>query len=45
VEQIRIAARNTQGVTIFRTGDGERVVSVERLEGAEGQDEDGALEG
>jgi DNA gyrase subunit A len=41
VEQIRIAARNTQGVTIFRTGDGERVVSVERLEGAEGQDEDG----
>jgi DNA gyrase subunit A len=28
--QIRIAGRNTQGVTIFRT-DGERVVSVERL--------------
>ena len=29
--QVRIAARNTQGVNIFRTGDGERVVSVERL--------------
>ncbi|MGC1300826.1 MAG: DNA gyrase subunit A [Caulobacteraceae bacterium] len=35
VEAIRIAARNTQGVTIFRTTDGERVVSVERLEGEE----------
>ncbi len=32
VDKVRIAARNTQGVTIFRTGDGERVVSVERLE-------------
>ena len=31
VSQVRIAARNTQGVNIFRTGDGERVVSVERL--------------
>jgi DNA gyrase subunit A len=37
VAQIRIAARNTQGVTIFRTADDEHVVSVERLEGgAEG---------
>jgi DNA gyrase subunit A len=33
VTQIRIAGRNTQGVTIIRTGDGEHVVSVERLEG------------
>ena len=31
VSQVRIAARNTQGVNIFRTGDGERVVSVDRL--------------
>ena len=40
IEAIRIAARNTQGVTIFRTA-GERVVSVERLEGVadEGEDE------
>ncbi len=33
VAQIRIAARNTQGVTIFRTAQDEHVVSVERLEG------------
>ncbi|MGH6985978.1 MAG: DNA gyrase subunit A [Caulobacteraceae bacterium] len=41
VAQIRIAGRNTQGVTIFRTAAEEHVVSVERLEGAgeEGGDE------
>jgi DNA gyrase subunit A len=33
VGQVRIAGRNTQGVTIFRTAENERVVSVERLEG------------
>jgi DNA gyrase subunit A len=33
VAQIRIAGRNTQGVTIFRTAEDEHVVSVERLEG------------
>jgi DNA gyrase subunit A len=32
ISGIRIAGRNTQGVTIFRTGDDERVVSVERIE-------------
>ncbi len=37
VGQIRIAGRNTQGVTIFRTAADEHVVSVERLEG-EGED-------
>jgi DNA gyrase subunit A len=42
VGRIRIAGRNTQGVIIFRTADGERVVSVERL--AEG-DEDEAEAG
>ena len=31
VKQIRTAGRATQGVTIFRTAPGERVVSVERL--------------
>ena len=31
VTQVRIASRNTQGVTIFRTADDEHVVSVERL--------------
>jgi DNA gyrase subunit A len=33
VAQIRIAGRNTSGVTIFRTAEDEHVVSVERLEG------------
>jgi DNA gyrase subunit A len=42
VAQIRIAARNTQGVTIFRTAEDEHVVSVERLEG--GSEDDGAEE-
>jgi DNA gyrase subunit A len=36
VEQIRTAGRNTSGVTIFRTAEDEHVVSVERLEGVEG---------
>ncbi|HEX8232081.1 MAG TPA: DNA gyrase subunit A [Caulobacteraceae bacterium] len=31
VGRIRIASRNTQGVIVFRTGEGERVISVERL--------------
>ena len=31
VAQIRIAARNTQGVIVFRTAEQEHVVSVERL--------------
>jgi DNA gyrase subunit A len=43
VSQIRIAGRNTQGVTIFRTAENEHVVSVERLEGESGaEDEDPA---
>jgi DNA gyrase subunit A len=39
VAQIRIAGRNTQGVTIFRTQEHEQVVSVERLEGDGGDGE------
>jgi DNA gyrase subunit A len=31
VNQVRLAGRNTQGVTIFRKGADEHVVSVERL--------------
>jgi DNA gyrase subunit A len=40
VDQIRIAARATQGVRVLRVNPGERVVSVERLEysAAEGAD-------
>jgi len=36
VGEIRIAGRNTSGVTIFRTADDEHVVSVERLAGEGG---------
>ena len=32
VSSIRIAGRATQGVTLFRVDEGERVVSVERIE-------------
>ena len=46
VDGIRIAGRNTQGVTIFKTREGERVVSVGRVEDAEGDDvEDPETEG
>ncbi len=31
VGQVRIVGRSSQGVTIFRTAEGEKVVSVERL--------------
>ncbi len=47
VEGIRIAGRNTQGVTIFRTREGENVVSVERIADigdnadADGDDQEG----
>jgi len=35
VGDIRIAARNTQGVTIFRVADGEQVVSVAKIDESE----------
>ena len=37
---VRIAGRNTQGVIIFRKGDDEHVVSVERIEGDGSAEED-----
>jgi DNA gyrase subunit A len=40
VAQVRIAARNTQGVTIFRKAEDEHVVSVERVEGGAEADDD-----
>ena len=43
VARIRIAARNTQGVIVFRTGEGEHVVSVERLAEPEGGDGEGDI--
>jgi len=46
VAQVRIAGRNTQGVTIFRTAADEHVVSVERLaEGSDGAVADGEADG
>lgn len=41
VDDIRIASRNTRGVILFRTGENEHVVSVERLEGAADQGGEG----
>ena len=43
VGDIRIAGRNTMGVTIFRVADGEHVVSVAKIEEAE--EEEIELEG
>ena len=54
VDGIRIAGRVTQGVTLFRTADGEKVVSAARLcdiagaedgESEEGTEEDGVPDG
>ncbi|MFN9252223.1 MAG: DNA gyrase C-terminal beta-propeller domain-containing protein, partial [Brevundimonas sp.] len=39
VDQVRVVGRASQGVTIFRTADGEKVVSVERLPESGGEDE------
>jgi DNA gyrase subunit A len=41
VHQIRIAGRATQGVTLFRTAEGERVVSVDRIADAGGAEDEG----
>ena len=45
VHDIRIAGRNTQGVTLFRTAEDERVVSVGRLEEADEDGDDVGAEG
>jgi len=39
VEQIRIGGRATQGVTVFKTGNEEKVVSVERISEADDEDD------
>jgi DNA gyrase subunit A len=39
VDGIRIAGRGAQGVTVFSTADGERVVSVEHIEGEDANGE------
>ena len=40
VGQVRIVGRSSQGVTIFKTGEGEKVVSVERLAETPGGDDE-----
>ncbi|MCB1451304.1 MAG: DNA gyrase subunit A [Nitratireductor sp.] len=40
VRDIRIAGRSTQGVTVFRTAEGEKVVSVEHISEPEDEDAD-----
>jgi DNA gyrase subunit A len=44
MDQVRIVGRSSQGVTIFRTGKDEKVVSVERLPESGGDDVDVAGE-
>ncbi len=41
VHDIRLAGRNTQGVTIFRAAEGEHVVSVEHIPEEQGGEEEG----
>ena len=43
IDDVRIAGRKTQGVTLFRVDSDERVVSAARLrdDGEDGEDEDG----
>ncbi|MEM8937349.1 MAG: DNA gyrase subunit A [Pseudomonadota bacterium] len=40
IDDIRVAGRNTQGVTIFRTRDDEKVVSVGRIEDVDDAEDD-----
>jgi len=42
VKDIRVAGRKTQGVTVFRVSDAERVVSVAALDDQAGDDTEGA---
>ncbi len=44
VEDIRIAGRGTQGVIVFDTAEGERVVSVERIPDDGSDDGEAAVE-
>ncbi|MBX3574928.1 MAG: DNA gyrase subunit A [Mesorhizobium sp.] len=44
VEGIRFASRATKGVTVFKTAEGEKVVSVERISDASEEDGEGEAE-
>lgn len=45
VDEIRIAGRSTQGVTLFRVDDGEKVVSVATIEDADDEEEINSADG
>src|SRR5690606_29138544 len=45
IHDIRIAGRNTQGVTILKTADGERVVSIVPVPEGEADDLDNGVDG
>ena len=45
MDQVRIVSRSSQGVTIFKTGKDEKVVSVERLPDSGGGEDGGVDEG
>jgi DNA gyrase subunit A len=42
--RIRIVGRSSQGVTVFNTAEGEKVVSVERISEPESEDDNGSDE-
>lgn len=44
VDDVSVIGRNTQGVTLIRLGEGERLVQIERVESLNGDDADGVLE-
>jgi DNA gyrase subunit A len=44
VDGIRIVSRASKGVRVFSTGGGERVVSVEHIEGEDVEEAEGAEE-
>jgi DNA gyrase subunit A len=45
VSQVRVVGRSSQGVTIFRTAEGEKVVSVERLPDSGGDEAEAEVAG
>ena len=45
VNGIRVAGRGTQGVIVFNTADGDKVVSVERVSEGEGDEDEASEEG
>ncbi|MDG1859793.1 MAG: DNA gyrase C-terminal beta-propeller domain-containing protein, partial [Emcibacteraceae bacterium] len=45
VHDVRVAGRNTQGVTLFKVGEDEHIVSVDRIQETEDDEGEEAVEG